>query len=112
VLQAGGRLDSEMFPESMAIQNFKSAEEYEQLLCDRHIDQVLAFDSYTQSRHTNEIALLEEIARGNGPVRVHEIAGGTDWRAWAVDRTGCGNLSEDSQVTSPARPFRATAGLP
>ena len=34
VLLAGGRLDSEMFPESMAIRNFANLAEYERLLCD------------------------------------------------------------------------------
>ncbi len=112
VLQAGGRLDSEMFPESMAIKNFKNVEEYEQLLCDRKVDQVLAFDSYTKSRRTNELALLEELARANGPVRIHELAGGSDWRAWAVDRSGCANVHTDSQVNALNRPFRDPAALP
>ncbi len=112
VLQAGGRLDSEMFPESMAIKNFKSVEEYEQLLCDRKIDQVLAFDSYTQSRHTNELALLDEIARANGRVRVDLLAHGSDWHAWGVDRSGCADARGDSQVNAPMRPFRTAVGLP
>jgi hypothetical protein len=112
VLQAGGSLDSEMFPESMAIKNFKSQAEYEQLLCDRKIDQVLAFDSYTRSRRTNEIAVLEAVANGEGPVRVRELARGTDWRAWAVDRSGCANVHSDSQVTRREAPFRAEPRLP
>ena len=52
VVRAGGRLDSEMFPETMAIRDFRDVSEYEKLLCDRHVDQILHFASYDASRHT------------------------------------------------------------
>ena len=65
VLRAGGRLDSEMFPESMAIRSFPSAADYEQLLCERHVDFVIAYSSYTASRHTNELAVLRRLAIAN-----------------------------------------------
>ncbi len=62
VLQAGGRLDSEMFPESMAMRNFDSTAEYEQLICARHVDYVIAYRSYTRSRRKNELAVLARLA--------------------------------------------------
>ena len=48
VLRAGGRLDSELFPESMAIRNFRDVDDYAALLCDRHIDQIIHYDTYDQ----------------------------------------------------------------
>ena len=65
VLRAGGRLDSEMFPESMAIRNFANAADYEKLLCERHVDFVIAYSSYAASRHTNELAVLRRLAVAN-----------------------------------------------
>ena len=62
VLLAGGRLDSEMFPESMAMHDFATVDAYEQLLCERHVDYVIAYDRYTASRDTNEIAVLRRLA--------------------------------------------------
>src|SRR5207344_2208983 len=67
VLRAGGRLDSEMFPESMAIKDFASVSEYEQLLCRRHVDYVIAYASYTASRAKNELAVLRELAARRAP---------------------------------------------
>jgi hypothetical protein len=111
VLRAGGRLDSEMFPESMAIKNFKSARDYERLLCDRDVDQVLAFDSYTRSRRTNELALLAQIAAA-GPVRLHVVASGADWRVYSVDRNGCAQVGAKALVTGWRGPFRDPARVP
>jgi hypothetical protein len=90
VLLAGGRLDSEMFPEGMAIRNFDSVDEYAQLLCDRHIDQVLHFDTYDSARHTNEGAMLDALANGApAAVLIAERSSGTGWQAFTIDRTGC-----------------------
>jgi hypothetical protein len=88
VLRAGGRLDSELFPESMAMKSFNSLADYEQLLCDRHVDQVIHFTSYDNQRHTNEHALLDQlVAEGRATV----LASGPDWQAYAIDRSGCAN---------------------
>ena len=90
VLRAGGHLDSEMFPESMAIKNFATLDDYVTLLCDRRVDQVLHSASYDDVRHTNEGQLLEQLAAGSSDrVRVHVIASGPDWQAYGVDRTHC-----------------------
>ena len=86
VLRAGGRLDSELFPESMAMHSFKSVADYQELLCDRHVDQVLHFTSYDNQRHTNEHALLDQlVAQGRAQI----LASGPDWQAFAIDRSGC-----------------------
>jgi hypothetical protein len=90
VLRAGGRLDSELFPESMAMHSFATLPEYEQLLCDRRVDYVIAYDGYTRSRHTNEIAVLRRLDAAKEPrVSVKLIERGTTQRVYAVDRRSC-----------------------
>jgi hypothetical protein len=90
VLRAGGRLDSEMFPESMAIRNFRDLADYTSLLCDRDIDQVIHYDTYDSARHTNEHALILELERAPaGAVHVRRVASGVGWQVDAVDRSGC-----------------------
>jgi hypothetical protein len=90
VLRKGGRLDSELFPESMAMRSFSSLSDYEQLLCARHIDFVIAYDSYTRSRHTNELAVLKRLdATGKERVHIRAIVRHPTYVVYAVDRTGC-----------------------
>jgi hypothetical protein len=90
VLRAGGRLDSELFPESMAMRSFATTSEYEQLLCDRRVDYVIAYDDYTTSRHTNELAILRRLASAKAPrVAVRTIEHGKTQRVYAVDRRRC-----------------------
>src|SRR6478672_5242540 len=61
ILQAGGHIDSEFFPEGMAIKNFAGPGDYESLLCKRKVDYVLDFASYDIARRTNEHHLLREL---------------------------------------------------
>jgi hypothetical protein len=90
VLRAGGRLDSELFPESMAIHSFATLPEYEQLLCDRHVDFVIAYDAYARSRHTNEITVLRRLAASPAArVRLHPVEQARDHIVYAVDRARC-----------------------
>jgi hypothetical protein len=90
VLLAGGRLDSEMFPESMAVRSFKTERDYEQLLCDRHVDFVIAYASYTASRRTNEESVLRGLAANRSPaVRVNAIEHGPGHTVYRVTRAGC-----------------------
>jgi len=90
VLQAGGRLDSEMFPETMAIRDFRSVAEYEKLLCDRHVDQLMHFATYEPSRHTNEHEVIDRLAEDGGVrVQLRELARGAGYEVYAVDRSGC-----------------------
>jgi hypothetical protein len=90
VLRAGGRLDSELFPESMAIESFDDVDEYARLLCDRDVEFVLHFDSYDEVRDTNERAMLDALAKDpDAPVGVERIADLGDGRVYAIDRTDC-----------------------
>lgn len=95
LLQEGGRIDSEFFPESMAIHSFKSRTDYERLLCDRKVDEVVAFHIYDTTRHTNEHAMLREVAAQPGPVGVKlvgTIANADEAEVYRVDRSGCSQL--------------------
>lgn len=103
VLLAGGRLDSEMFPESMAGRNFANEADYEQLLCARHVDFVIAYASYTVSKRTNEIALLTRLAADSAlpsaarlAARVRPIERGVGHAVYQVTRTGCAAGSSPS----------------
>jgi hypothetical protein len=90
VVRAGGRLDSELFPESMAIRDFAELKDYEQLLCDRHVDFVIAYASYTASRGTNELAVLRRLAATREPrVGVRPIEHGRGHVVYAVTRRNC-----------------------
>jgi hypothetical protein len=65
--QHGARLDSEFFPESLAQQSWPGAKQYSSVLRKRHADFVIIFHNYDRARHTNEHALLRELAaRGWG----------------------------------------------
>ena len=97
VLRAGGRLDSEMFPESMAIRNFATTAEYERLLCARHVDYVIAYASYTASHGTNELMVLRELSHQPRPgVRVEPIEAGRGHIVYRVTRRDCPEGSRPS----------------
>jgi hypothetical protein len=90
VLRAGGRLDSELFPESMAMRSFRDVADYTNVLCDRHVDRIIHYDTYDEARHTNEIAMIDALELGAvGGVRLRLLAHGSGWQVDAVDRSGC-----------------------
>jgi hypothetical protein len=90
VLRAGGHLDSEMFPESMAMRSFRDVADYAALLCDRRVDQVVHYDTYDAARHTNEAAMIHALeVQATGGVRLRAIAAGPGWKVDAVDRVDC-----------------------
>jgi hypothetical protein len=61
LLQGGGRLDSEFFPESIDRRSWPTTVEYAAFLRDRRVDFVMVWDGYDQRFGTNEHALLEEM---------------------------------------------------
>jgi hypothetical protein len=61
LLQGGGRLDSEFFPESIERRSWPDAPTYVAFLAKRHVDFVMIWDGYDQRFDTNEHALLEEL---------------------------------------------------
>jgi hypothetical protein len=101
VVKAGGRLDSEMFPETMAIRDFHEVPDYEKLLCDRHVDQILHFASYDASRHTNERETITRLAaRTGGRIRLQRLVDGRGFEAYAVDRRGCRTVPAEASTPS------------
>jgi hypothetical protein len=101
VVKAGGRLDSEMFPETMAIRDFHDVPEYEKLLCDRHVDQILHFASYDASRHTNERETITRLAARPGErIRLQRLADGSGFEAYAVDRRSCLTVPAEASTRS------------
>jgi hypothetical protein len=67
VVRAGGRLDSEFFPESLYRGNFKDDEAYARFLTDRKVDYVVVDRRYQRFR-TNEPRILGEMAALTGDV--------------------------------------------
>jgi hypothetical protein len=101
VVRAGGRLDSEMFPETMAIRDFDDVADYEKVLCDRHVDQILRFDSYDASRHTNEREVITRLAAQPGErIQLQVLANGSGFEAYAVDRRGCTTVRAEASTPS------------
>ena len=93
LLQAGGRLDSEFFPESQAIRSFPSTTAYEQLLCTRRVDFVVAFTSYDRKINTNEHDLLRQLAAHPDPASTAPVVTSVEKdptvELFSVDRARC-----------------------
>jgi hypothetical protein len=93
MLQHGGRLDSEFFPESMGIQSWPNLPTYSGLLVQRHVDFVMAFRDYDHAWHTNEHALLDQLTHARaagcarGLVATTRLAHNTHYDLYAVDRS-------------------------
>jgi hypothetical protein len=101
VVRSGGRLDSEMFPETMAIRDFHDVPDYEQLLCDRHVDQILQFGSYDASRHTNERETITRLVAQPGTrIRLQLLANDGGFEAYAIDRRGCNTVRAETSRPS------------
>jgi hypothetical protein len=74
-----------------------------QLLCARHVDYVIAYDSYTASRHTNELAVLRRLAADpSQPAQVQPIERGPGHTVYRVNRSGC-----PAEEQAPRRTLRA-----
>ncbi len=94
LLQAGGKLDSEFFPESQAIHSFSSVAAYDRLLCARKVDYVVDFASYDQRIRTNEHALLSRMAGTTptdpgAPVVVRSVSRSPDVELFSIERRSC-----------------------
>lgn len=71
ILRAGGRLDSEFFPESVNRRSWPTVEEYRRFLAGRGVDFVVVYANYDANEHTNEHALLDGLV-GAGRARLVE----------------------------------------
>ena len=67
LLQHGGRLDSEFFPESIDIRSWSRREDYTKFLRSRRVDFVIVFPTFDRAYHTNEHRLLDRLVAPSSP---------------------------------------------
>jgi hypothetical protein len=92
LLRAGGRLDSEFFPESILRRSWPSPAVYSAFLRERRVDYVFVWRGYTSYYKVNEEALLGRMAgAGPGPgacggptVCIERVARTADWQLFRV----------------------------
>jgi hypothetical protein len=93
MLTHGARLDSEFFPESMAINSWPSVRAYSDALLRRHVDYVLDWHSYNRRWKTNEHTMLERLTEVNAQachdylVSVRHVVTESRYDLYAVDRS-------------------------
>ena len=88
LIKAGGRLDSEFFPESIVRRRWPSATEYGDFLRRRQVDYVMIWGRYGHVFHTNDEERLADLAacRPGAPVCTKPIDRTNQWRLWSVAR--------------------------
>jgi len=92
MIQAGARLDSEFFPESLERRTWPSAAEYCQFLSDRHVDRVLIYHQYDTAFRKNEQKLLTLLSSSDRNacaaqhVMVNHLFTGQRFEVYAITR--------------------------
>jgi hypothetical protein len=88
LLRAGGRLDSEFFPESIVRRRWPSATEYGEFLRRRHVDYVMIWGGYARVFHANDGDRLTELeaCRPGTPVCARLIERDMPWTLWEITR--------------------------
>ena len=86
LLRAGGRLDSEFFPESIVRRRWPSATEYAEFLRRRHVDYVMIWGGYGQVFHANDADRLTELeaCRPDAPVCARLLERDVLWTLWEI----------------------------
>jgi hypothetical protein len=93
MIEHGGRLDSEFFPESMGIQSWPDLRIYSEQLRRRHVDFVMAFRDYDHAWHTNEHHLLDRLTHvpasgcASGFVATRRLAHNEHYDLYRVNRS-------------------------
>jgi hypothetical protein len=92
LIRAGGRLDSEFFPESIWGGEFASEQEYSDFLRKRRVDEVLVFDQIPRHVHTNEPQLLARMAASThsctgDTVGIRLVYTDDHWDYYAIDHS-------------------------
>jgi hypothetical protein len=78
LLRAGGRLDSEFFPESINRRSWPDAAAYAAFLQRRDVDYVIVYNAYDRRYKTNEHELLDDLlGRGAGGVCAELVGTGS-----------------------------------
>jgi hypothetical protein len=90
LIRAGGRLDSEFFPESIVRRRWPSDGDYGDFLRRRHLDYVMIWGHYGRVFHTDDEQRLVDLeaCAPAAPVCTEKLAQNDRWRLWAVTRRG------------------------
>ncbi|MCA1843294.1 MAG: hypothetical protein LC792_08915 [Actinobacteria bacterium] len=88
MLRAGGRLDSEFFPESIVRRRWPSATDYGEFLRRRHVDYVMIWGGYGRVFHANDADRLTELeaCRPGAPVCARILERTEPWTLWEISR--------------------------
>ena len=88
ILRAGGRLDSEFFPESIVRRRWSSAEQYGGFLRRRHVDYVMIWGRYARVFHANDPDMLTELeaCHPGAPVCARLLERRQPWTLWEITR--------------------------
>ena len=90
IVRAGGRIDSEFFPESMYRRSFRDEAAYARFLTRRQVDYVVVEPRYEKFK-TNERQLLDDMAWGGSPcvggVSVKPVDTTTAYQLYRVNRS-------------------------
>lgn len=86
LLQGGGRLDSEFFPESIERRSWATSAAYADFLAKRNVDFVMIWNGYDERFDTNEHALLQQMVdQQGGSPRVTRVERTEDWDLLRID---------------------------
>ncbi len=94
LIRAGGKLDSEFFPESILIRSWPSPAAYSEVLRQRDVDYVMIWQGFASQYKVNEDRVLEEMAAGTpsdcgGPVVcIVPVSRTPDYSLYRVVRSG------------------------
>lgn len=91
LIQRGGILDSEFFPESLERRSWPSEQAYAAFLADRKVQYVVIFDNYDRRYRTNEHELLRAMAAGGCASLDHAESG---FEVFGVD-TACAEATAE-----------------
>jgi hypothetical protein len=88
MLRAGGRVDSEFFPESIVRRRWPSAEEYGTFLRRRDVDYVMIWGGYGRVFHADDAERLTELeaCRPRAPVCARLVERDRPWTLWEITR--------------------------
>jgi hypothetical protein len=92
LLQAGGHLDAELFPESIDRRSWPGLPAYEAFLRNRNVDAVLISNAYNERYRTNEHDLLEQLVGRGCASRTTPLPGFALYELHPLaDDGGCGS---------------------
>ena len=88
LVRAGGRLDSEFFPESIVRRRWASDAVYGDFLRRRHVDYVMIWGHYGRVFHADDEQRLVDLEAcpPAAPVCSRKLAANDRWRLWSVTR--------------------------